>query len=94
MKETLDEDLDQELETSQPAPAHVSSSLETLETNSKTPSMVSNWIAVNYIAKQAPGSITSMVSHCAKQPSPGDSFLSMEEVLAEMKQMFENFWKT
>ena len=91
MKETLDEDLDQELETSQPAPAHVNSSLET---NSKTPSMVSNWIAVNYIPKQAPGSITSMVSHCAKQPSPGDSFLSMEEVLAEMKQMFENFWKT
>ena len=62
--------------------------------NSITPSMVSNWITVNYIPKQAPSSITSMVSHCAKLPSPGDRFLSMEEVLEEMRVIFKNFWKT
>ena len=62
--------------------------------NSITPSMVSHWIRVMHIPKQAPSSITSMVSHCAKLPSPGDRFLSIKEVLEEMRKIFKNFWKT
>ena len=36
----------------------------------------------------------SMATHCALLPAPGDSFISMEEVLVEMRKYFKDFWKT
>ena len=38
---------------------------------------------------QRPGSITTMVSHCASLPPPGSSFLSMAEVLEGLEAAFE-----
>jgi hypothetical protein len=59
-----------------------------------TPSMVANWIPITYSSShQSPSSLSSMVTHCALLPSPGDSFLSMEEVLEEMKKYFKDFWE-
>ena len=49
------------------------------------PSMVSHW---NYQVEQIyqrPGSITSMITHCALLPPPGSSFLSMAEVLEALE---------
>ena len=48
---------------------------------SPTTSMVANWIPLTNYSPRNPGSLSSMVTHCAKLPSPGDTFLSMEEVL-------------
>ena len=47
--------------------------------------MVSHW---NYQVEQIyqrPGSITSMITHCALLPPPGSSFLSMAEVLEALE---------
>ena len=53
-------------------------------------SLVSHWLLPpqEYVP-QNPSSIHSLVSHCAKLPNPGDSFLSIEEVLELMRDMFE-----
>ena len=55
-------------------------------------SLVSHWIPSLVKTQQRPGSIPSMVTHCALLPPPGSSFLSMEEVLVMMKEFFEKPW--
>ena len=60
---------------------------------SPTTSMVTHWIPLPLNPPQNPGSLLSMVTHCGKLPSPGDRFLSMEEVLQGMKKWVENFLK-
>ena len=44
-------------------------------------SMVSHWNPIVVNSPQRPGSIPTMVFHCALLPPPGSSFLSMAEVL-------------
>ena len=54
-----------------------------------TSSMVSHWIPITSKCFQSPGSVTTMVAHCSKLPSPGSSFISMEEVMKELEKMFD-----
>ena len=59
-------------------------------------SMVAHWIPetnMNNPVSKNPSSITSLITHCVKLPNPGDSFLSMEEILQEIREMFKNMWK-
>ena len=59
-------------------------------------SMVSHWIPQNNMNKtlaRNPSSISTLITHCVKLPNPGDSFLSMEEILEEIRNMFKNMWK-
>ena len=53
------------------------------------PSMVSHWLPVHYKSFKNPSSINSMVTHCAKLPKPGDCFISVEEALEMMREIFE-----
>ena len=53
-------------------------------------SLVSHWLLrPQKTLPQNPSSIHSLVSHCVKLPNPGDSFLSMEEVLELMRSLLE-----
>ena len=53
-------------------------------------SLVSHWmLSPTENPSQNPSSITSLISHCAKFPNPGDSFISVEEALVLLKKMFE-----
>ena len=57
---------------------------------SQPASLVFHWIPPHQPhIPQNPSSITSLVSHCVKFPDPGDRFLSMEEVIELMKNLFE-----
>ena len=57
---------------------------------SQPASLVSHWIPPPQPhIPQNPSLITSLVSHCVKFPDPGDRFLSMEEVIELMKNLFE-----
>ena len=59
-------------------------------------SMVSHWMpetSSTITLSQNPSSIPTLITHCVKLPNPGDSFLSMEEVIQEIKLMFKNMWK-
>ena len=59
-----------------------------------TSSMVSHWIPIYCKSTfQRPGSLSSMISHCALLPSPGSSLITKEEFLEEMEKLFKNFWK-
>jgi hypothetical protein len=62
--------------------------------SSLSPSMVSNWIPIYYTSTfQSPASLSSMVTHCAKLPAPGDTFILTDDVLQEMKKWIEEYWK-
>ena len=53
-------------------------------------SLVTHWILPQAESPpQNPSLITSLMSHCAKFPNPGDSFISIEEALELLKKMFE-----
>ena len=60
--------------------------------SSQPSSMVSHWLPLAFKTPQRPGSIPSMITHCALLPPPGSSFLSMDEVLVMMKEFFEKPW--
>ena len=68
-----------------------SSMISSVSNPSLTPSLVSHWIPTTHKISQSPSSILTMVTHCAKLPSPGDQFLSMEEVLEEMKKWLQEY---
>ena len=55
------------------------------------PSMITDWNPIIIKNFQKPGSIASMVAHCALLPSPGRCFLSMEEVMEAFKKTFEKW---
>ena len=57
--------------------------------SSLSSSMVSHWIPSYLTIPQSPGSITTMVNHCAKLPSPGSKLLSMQEVLEALRECFK-----
>ena len=58
--------------------------------DSQPPSLVSHWLLTSQqTLPQNPSSISTLVSHCAKLPNPGDIFLSMEEILELMRELFE-----
>ena len=57
-------------------------------------SLVSHWIPLVVKTPQRPGSLSSMITHCALLPPPGSSFISMEEVLEMMKEFFRKPWFT
>ena len=62
--------------------------------STSTPSMVSHWIPINYKSTfQRPGSLSSLVTHCAMLPSPGSFLITKEEFLEAMEKMFKDFWK-
>jgi hypothetical protein len=71
--------------------------LESLSSSdfSLTSSMVAHWTPLVYDSFQNPSSLSSMVTHCAKLPPPGDKYLTMEdsEILTEMKKWIEEYWK-
>ena len=52
-------------------------------------SLVSHWIPPQPTLPQSPSLIPSFVSHCVKLPDPGDRFLSMEEVVELMRNLFK-----
>ena len=52
-------------------------------------SLVTHWIPISAKTPQRPGSISSMITHCALLPPPGSSFISMEEVLELMKEFLK-----
>ena len=60
--------------------------------SSLTPSMVSHWIPLSSYSFQNPGSLPSMITHVVKLPSPGSILLSIEEVLEEMRIMFDRYF--
>ena len=76
-----------------PETENVSSSLSALEMSIAAPSMVSHWTPITYTSPQRPGSLPSMITHCALLPNPGSFFVSMEEVMEAMNKMFEQFRK-
>ena len=55
-------------------------------------SLVSHWIPTPVNTPQRPGSIPSMLTHCALSPPPGSSFISMEEVLKMMEVFLKRPW--
>ena len=61
---------------------------------SLTTSIVAHWTQLVNDSFQNPGSLSFMVSHCAKLPAPGDKYLSTKEILIEMKKWIEeDFWR-
>ena len=56
-------------------------------------SMVSHWNPNVIQSLQRPGSIPTMISHCALLPPPGSSFLSMAEVLEGLEAAFEKIFE-
>ena len=53
-------------------------------------SMVTHWISTDVKnTPLRPGSISSMISHCALLPPPGSYFISKEEVLEIMREIFK-----
>ena len=56
-------------------------------------SMVSHWTPITHNLFQNAGCLTSMVVHCYKLPLPGDTFISMEEVMEQLKKMFDRYFK-
>ena len=60
--------------------------------STQPPSLVSHWIPSPVNTPQRPGSIPSMITHCALFPPPGSSFISMEEVLKMMEEFLKKPW--
>ena len=56
------------------------------------PSMVSHWIPQVTRSYQRPGSISSMITHCALLPPPGSSFISMEEVKIALDKLLDKWF--
>merc|ERR1712179_739489 len=58
--------------------------------DSQPASLVSHWLLpLQQSVPQNPSSIATLLTHCVKLPNPGDSFLSMEEILELMRNLFE-----
>ena len=55
-----------------------------------TSSMVSHWIPITYNFFQSPGSVTTMVAHCSKLPSPE---VHSSQWKKSWKKMFERCYK-
>ena len=53
-------------------------------------SLVSHKLLPQESLPQNPSSIHSLVSHCVKLPNPGDSLITMEELLELMRDLFED----
>ena len=54
------------------------------------PSLVSHWLPSHYntTQNQNPSSITSLVTHCALLPNPGDKIITFEEALQIIRESF------
>ena len=80
------------LENENSGPLLISSPASKISSSAPTTSMISHWTPLLNNSFQNPGSIASMVTHCAKLPSPGGRLLSIEEVLEEMKRAFDKYF--
>ena len=62
--------------------------------SSPPPSLVTHWIPPTFTdLPKNPGSIVSMNNHCVRFPSPGDSFITIKEMIEEMKVMMDEMRK-
>ena len=53
------------------------------------PSLASHWLPITYLLNQNPGSLSTMRSHCFRLPNPGDSFVTSQEMLEEMRLIWK-----
>ena len=78
---------------SPPTSTSVFSSPSLINSAQMTPSMVSNWILATYSPLQRPASITSMLTHCARLPTPRSLIFSPKEVLEGVEKMSRKYLK-
>ena len=57
------------------------------------PSIFSHWIPHNFESSASIGMISSFKAHYTQLPNPGDSLMSMEEVLEEFREFRRNLFE-
>ena len=58
--------------------------------NEPPPSLVSHWLLPNFSKSSSIGTITSLRSHYALLPKPGDCLISVEECFEMLKEFYED----